>query len=83
MMASDVSQDMGHWEMHPHGEEMLICLSGAVAVVEETESGERVTDLSAGQVYAVQRGLWHRILVHQPGRMMHLTWGEGTEHRAL
>jgi len=83
MMSSDVSEDMGHWEMHPNGEEMLICLSGAMRVIEEVNGAERETVLPAGHVHAVKHGLWHRICVEAPGRMMHLTWGEGTEHRPL
>ena len=82
MMASDIGEDMGHWEMHPNGEEMLICLSGALRVVEE-HAAEKIIELPAGHVHCVQRGLWHRILVQKPGRIVHITWGDGTEHRPL
>ena len=32
VMAGEISQDMGHWEMHPAGEELLFCHSGAFEV---------------------------------------------------
>ncbi|XDF37046.1 hypothetical protein RBH89_08330 [Paracidovorax avenae] len=39
--------------------------------------------LSAGQMFVVLRGTWHRLQVVQPGRLMSVTPGRGSEHRRV
>lgn len=81
--ASDLAEDMGHWEMHPAGEELLFCQSGRFEVRLEGPDGETGVELGAGQAVVVPRGVWHRLLVREAGRMLFVTWGEGTRHRPL
>ena len=84
MIASQVSEDAPHWEMHPQGEEMVILISGAVDVVLEAPEGERVVALRpAARCCLVPRGLWHRFVVREPGELLFITHGEGTQHRPL
>ncbi len=83
VVASDISADMAHWEMHPAGEELLICLAGRFEVLLEDADGQSAARLDAGQALVVPRGAWHRLRVHEPGRMIFVTWGEGTRHRPL
>ncbi len=40
MMATEMSRNMEHWEMHPDGEEILICQSGAYDIILEGDLGE-------------------------------------------
>ncbi len=61
--ASDLTEDMAHWEMHPEG--------------------EAAVELGSGQAFVVPRGAWHRLRVREPGRVIFVTWGEGTRHRPL
>ncbi len=82
-MASDLTEDMTHWEMHPAGEELLICQSGRFEVRLDGPDGEAGVELDAGQAFVVPRGAWHRLRVREPGRMIFVTWGEGTRHRPL
>jgi mannose-6-phosphate isomerase-like protein (cupin superfamily) len=72
-----------HREMHPGGEEVLYLLSGAVDVVLEEGGGDRVVELRPGSACLVPRGVWHRLIVHQPGELLAITYGKGTEHRPL
>jgi mannose-6-phosphate isomerase-like protein (cupin superfamily) len=43
--------------------------------------GERLVALEAGMTCIVPRGVWHRAIVREPGDTLHITRGEGTQHR--
>lgn len=43
--------------------------------------GGRLVALEAGQTCIVPRGVWHRAVVRTPGDTLHITPGEGTQHR--
>jgi mannose-6-phosphate isomerase-like protein (cupin superfamily) len=73
--------DWDVWEMHPAGDEVVCLLTGAVDVVLDEPDGERVVELGAGQTCIVPRGVWHRAVVREPGDTLHITRGEGTQHR--
>jgi len=70
-------------EMHPDGDEILVLLSGSVTVVLEDASPPRRVALSPGQALVVPRGVWHRVLLDEPSRILHVTPGPGGEHRPL
>jgi mannose-6-phosphate isomerase-like protein (cupin superfamily) len=73
--------DWDVWEMHPAGDEVVSLLSGAVDVVLDEGSGERVVELRPGATCIVPRGVWHTANVHTPGDTLHITRGAGTQHR--
>jgi mannose-6-phosphate isomerase-like protein (cupin superfamily) len=73
--------DWDIWEMHPAGDEVVCLLTGAVDVVLDEPEGERVVELRAGQTCIVPRGVWHRAIVREAGDTLHITRGEGTQHR--
>jgi mannose-6-phosphate isomerase-like protein (cupin superfamily) len=75
------AEDWGVWEMHPAGDEVVCLLSGAIDVVLDEEGGERVVELRPGSTCIVPRGVWHTATVHEPGDTLHITRGEGTQHR--
>lgn len=77
------SKDWDHWERHPAGEEILTLLSGEMELVLDLEGGEQRTVLKAGETFIVPRGIWHRALVKEAGRLMFVTPGAGTEHRPI
>ena len=83
LTAHDISADMTHWEMHPAGDELLFLASGAVTVVLDAADGERTIALGAGQACVVPAGVWHRLTVETPGRLLFVTPGKGTEHRPM
>lgn len=80
--AARLARDIDHWEMHPEGDEVLLRLSGAFGIVLEQGDRRRVVELSAeAPACVVPQGAWHTILVREPGELLFMTAGEGTEHR--
>jgi mannose-6-phosphate isomerase-like protein (cupin superfamily) len=77
------SADWDHWERHPAGEEILLLLSGELELVLDTDQGEQQASLKPGQTFIVPKGVWHRGIVKQPGQLMFITPGAGTEHRPV
>jgi mannose-6-phosphate isomerase-like protein (cupin superfamily) len=71
------------WEMHPHGEELVYLLAGAVELVLSNDEGENTVHLkSPGSFVIVPRGTWHTANVLEPSSLLFITPGEGTEHKA-
>ncbi len=70
-------------ERHPDGDELLVLLSGRIEVVLEDEAPPRRVELRPGQALVVPRGVWHRAILHEPSRVLHVTPGPGGEHRPL
>lgn len=77
------SADWDHWERHPAGEEILTLLSGEMELILDMQGGEQRTVLKAGESIIVPRGIWHRAIVREAGRLMFVTPGAGTEHRPV
>lgn len=77
----EMKGDWDHWEMHPAGDEVLILLSGRMTLILEEGSGERLVELAAGRAVIVLRGVWHTAHVPEPGTLIGITPGKGTEHR--
>ncbi|MGI9592082.1 MAG: cupin domain-containing protein [Myxococcota bacterium] len=73
--------DWSSWEMHPAGDEVLVLLSGAVDLILERGEGPQRVSLRDGACAVVPRGVWHTADVVEPARVLHLTLGQGTEHR--
>lgn len=71
------------WEMHPDGDEVLTLLSGRFDVILDEAGAERVIALTRGKSAIVPQGVWHRMVIHEPGELLFLTPGDTTEHRPL
>jgi mannose-6-phosphate isomerase-like protein (cupin superfamily) len=76
-------------EMHPDGDELLYLVSGRIDVIledggdEVTVGAERVEPLHPGQATIVPKGVWHRVEVREPSRLVHITPGPADGHRPL
>jgi quercetin dioxygenase-like cupin family protein len=68
-------------ERHPDGDEVLYVVAGRLEVVLETEPAQRV-GLKAGDGLIVPRGVWHRIDVIEPTKVLYITPGR-SEARPL
>lgn len=77
----DMGADWTSWERHPAGEEILIPLSGQFDMILDEATGQRTVTLCPGQVFIVPKNTWHTANVPSPGRMIFLTYGQGTDHR--
>ncbi len=69
------------WERHPAGDEVVLVISGQVQLVVESDGAESRTELNAGEAVLVPQGLWHTADVVTPALVLHITRGQGTEHR--
>lgn len=82
VMAIDMAEDWPQWERHPNGEELLVLLSGALTLDLEAPDGTAYeVAMEAGRAFLVPRGHWHKARVGTPGRMLFVTYGNGTDHR--
>jgi hypothetical protein len=71
------------WEMHPEGDEVVICTHGAMVLVQEFTDGRVVeTPLAAGEYAINPAGVWHTADVADSATAIFITAGEGTQRRA-
>ncbi len=76
------SEDWAGWEMHPHGEEVVLCISGTMTLIQEAPDGStRETKLSPGNYGINAPGVWHTADVEGEATALFITPGLGTEHR--
>jgi mannose-6-phosphate isomerase-like protein (cupin superfamily) len=76
------SQSWDSWEMHPEGDEVVMCLSGEITLHQEKRDGSTVTvTLSAGEYVINPPGCWHTADVEGEATALFITAGLGTEHR--
>lgn len=84
-----MDSDMDSSEMHPDGDELHYIVSGSIDLVLEEGGnideggGDAIVTLVPGDMGVVPRGVWHRIIVHEPVHAVALTCGRGTRHRPL
>ncbi|MEM9862230.1 MAG: cupin [Myxococcota bacterium] len=70
-----------HWEMHPRGDEVVLCTEGAITLLQEHEEGIVRTHLNAGEYAINPAGVWHTADLEAPASVLFITAGAGTEHR--
>ncbi|GAA4642657.1 hypothetical protein GCM10023115_06870 [Pontixanthobacter gangjinensis] len=70
------------WEMHPVGSEMVICISGSIVLIQETNDGQQTIALAAGEYAINPAGIWHTADIVGPAEAIFITAGQGTEHRS-
>ena len=70
------------WEMHPAGDEVVVCTSGEIILVQELRDGSqtRIT-LGPGEYAVNPPGVWHTADVIAPATALFITCGMGTEGR--
>jgi len=74
--------DWPHWERHPHGDEVLICVSGELAFdIEHADGRQEQVELGAGRTLVMPAGAWHRGRGEGPAELIAVTAGRGTDHR--
>jgi mannose-6-phosphate isomerase-like protein (cupin superfamily) len=76
---ADVHADS--WEMHPAGEEAVVCLRGGMRLYfrdEGTGGDGACVALRTGEAVLVPRGRWHRIELDEPSDLASMTKVRGT-----
>ena len=70
------------WEMHPHGAEVVLCLTGAMTLHQELPNGStRTVQLGPGEYAVNDPGVWHTADVSGEATALFITAGVGTQHR--
>ena len=76
------SQNWDVWEMHPLGEEVVLCTAGAMTLHQEFADGTTATvTLGAGDYAINPRGCWHTADIADSATAVFITAGLGTEGR--
>jgi quercetin dioxygenase-like cupin family protein len=76
------SEPWDSWEMHPAGDELVVCVSGRITLIQEHASGEQNAVVLAAGEYAVNpAGVWHTADVEGEAQALFITAGLNTEHR--
>lgn len=71
------------WEMHPVGDEVVLCLSGAMTLMQEMADGTTATvTLGVGEYAINPPGCWHTADIEREATALFITAGLGTQHRA-
>lgn len=69
------------WEMHPKGDELVVCLSGRIVLHQEVDGDVRTVTLEANQAIVNPPGVWHTADVDAEATALFITAGLGTEIR--
>lgn len=76
------SESWDSWEMHPVGDEVVLCLSGSITLHQEHADGSTARVTIGANEYAINPpGCWHTADVEGEATAMFITAGMGTEHR--
>jgi mannose-6-phosphate isomerase-like protein (cupin superfamily) len=76
------TEDWTSWEMHPHGDEVVLCLSGRMTLHQEMADGATATVTIGPGDYAINPpGCWHTADVDGTASALFITAGIGTQHR--
>lgn len=76
------SESWTSWEMHPHGDEVVLCLGGAITLIQELPGGEqRTVTLEPGEYAINPPSVWHTADVSGEAQALFITAGWGTRHR--
>jgi uncharacterized cupin superfamily protein len=74
--------DWDSWEMHPAGDELVICTSGAMTIIQQFPEGHQArVALGAGDYAINPPGVWHTADIVQTATAVFITAGFGTEGR--
>ena len=78
-----VTRDWPNWEVHPNGAEVLVLLDGRMDLIVDEGGAERRVEMRPGTTFVVPAGVWHTAKVLEPGRLLGMTFGAGTQHRQV
>ena len=71
------------WEMHPEGEEVVLCTAGRMTLHQEHADGiTAVVTIGPGEYAINPRGTWHTADIEGEATAVFITAGLGTEGRA-
>ena len=70
------------WEMHPAGDEVVLCTAGEMKLHQEWPDGRTaIVTIGAGEYAINPPGVWHTADIEDEATAVFITAGWGTEHR--
>ncbi|MET0180241.1 MAG: cupin domain-containing protein [Novosphingobium sp.] len=76
------TRDWDGWEMHPAGDELVLCVAGTIALRQEHADGATaVVTLRPGDYAINPPGTWHTADIAGEATAVFVTAGLGTRHR--
>jgi quercetin dioxygenase-like cupin family protein len=69
------------WEMHPNGDELVLCVDGEMTLHQEIDGSQQTVTLRAGDAVVNPPGAWHTADVGGSATAVFITAGAGTEIR--
>ena len=69
------------WEVHPHGEELVLCTAGTITLHQDAAGATRTVVLETGEAIVNPSGVWHTADVTGTATALFITAGLGTEIR--
>jgi quercetin dioxygenase-like cupin family protein len=69
------------WELHPHGEELVVCTQGEITLYQEIDDQVGKVHLKTGESVVNPPGAWHTADVTATSTALFITAGLGTEVR--
>ncbi len=75
------SQPWDTWEMHPEGDELVVCLAGRIVLHQEIDGALLTMTLEPQQALVNPAGVWHTADVSSEATALFITAGVGSENR--
>lgn len=70
------------WEMHPHGDEVVLCTAGQMTLHQQFADGTTSSvTITAGEYAINPAGCWHAADIEGEASAVFITCGQGTEGR--
>lgn len=70
------------WEMHPSGDEVVLCIAGEMVLHQEAPDGSASqVRIGAGEYAIIAPGVWHTADLEGEATAVFITAGLGTRHR--
>jgi quercetin dioxygenase-like cupin family protein len=70
------------WEVHPNGQELVLCTEGAITLLQEIDGEVTSTTIGSGEAVINPPGVWHTADVVGTATCLFITAGMGTEIRS-
>jgi mannose-6-phosphate isomerase-like protein (cupin superfamily) len=69
------------WEVHPFGEELVLCTEGTITLHQEIDGLVRTVTIERGEAVINPPGVWHTADVTTAATVLFITAGMGSENR--
>jgi quercetin dioxygenase-like cupin family protein len=69
------------WEMHPNGDELVLCVDGQMTLHQEIDGVRKTVTLRSGEAVINPPGAWHTADIEGLATAVFITSGAGTENR--